>query len=177
MGSTSEPEVVTESENITTSSLHNASEEFRNAGELTEATYEVLAKSGISKDIVNSYIEGQTALSLHRESEIKQEAQGKYDEMSTWATENLPQEELDAYNSAVTSSGIAEAKFAVSGLYARFSAQTQSPSLTMGNTSGAGTMPFQDMQDVRRAMSDPRYKQGDKSYHAEVDRRLAVSNI
>ncbi len=176
IGSPKESEEVP-TENLTATNLDSASEEFRNSGALSESTYETLAKAGISKEIVNSYIEGQTALSVQRESEIKQEAQGKYEEMSKWATENLSQDELNAYNASVSGHDIAQAKFAVSGLYARFSSQTQAPSLTMGNTSGAGTMPFQDMQAVRTAMSDPRYKQGDKAYHAEVDRRLAVSNI
>jgi hypothetical protein len=38
-------------------------------------------------------------------------------------------------------------------------------------------MPFKSMQELARAQSDPRYRSGDKAYHQEIDRRLAVSNI
>ena len=31
------------------------------------------------------------------------------------------------------------------------------------------------MQELARAMSDPRYKSGDKAYHEEIDRRIAAS--
>jgi len=51
------------------------------------------------------------------------------------------------------------------------------PKLVTGETSGSDTLAFQSMQEVRRAMQDPRYKDGDKSYHAMIDRRLAVSNL
>jgi hypothetical protein len=36
-------------------------------------------------------------------------------------------------------------------------------------------MPFKSMQELARAQADPRYRSGDKAYHEEIDRRLAVS--
>jgi hypothetical protein len=38
-------------------------------------------------------------------------------------------------------------------------------------------MPFQSNQEVVEAMKDPRYKNNNKAYHNEVERRLAVSNF
>ncbi len=49
--------------------------------------------------------------------------------------------------------------------------------LLQGEVSGSSTMPFKSMQELARAQSDPRYRSGDKAYHQEIDRRLAVSNI
>lgn len=158
--------------------IQNASVEYFEKGELSEDTYEALAKAGLSRELVDSYVAGQSALIQNEQDAIRNVAGGDYDKMSEWAGKNLSDEEMRAYNEAVTSGTIDQAKFAVSGLYARYKAENgNQPTLTMGNTAGSGSMPFQDMQDVRRAMSDPRYKAGDKAYHAEVDRRLAVSNL
>ena len=157
--------------------LTYASEEFHGNGELSKDTYETLAEFGISEDIVNSYIAGQQALTAQRTTEIKGAANGEYEQMGEWAVQNLPPDELEAYNNVVEGLDINAAKMAVSGLYARYKSGTSQPNLTMGNTSGAGVTPFADMQAVRAAMSDPRYKSGDKAYHAEVDRRLKVSNF
>lgn len=158
--------------------IQNASVEFFEKGELSEDTYEALAKAGLSRELVDSYVAGQSALLQNEQDAIRNVAGNDYDKMSQWAGKNLADDEMKAYNDAVTSGTIDQAKFAVSGLYARYKAENgNQPTLTMGNTAGSGSMPFSDMQDVRRAMSDPRYKAGDKAYHAEVDRRLAVSNL
>lgn len=157
--------------------LTYASEEFHGKGELSKETYETLAEFGISEDIVNSYIAGQQALTAQRATEIKGAANGEYEEMGKWAVQNLQPDELEAYNNVVEGLDINAAKMAVSGLYARYKSGTSQPNLTMGNTSGTGVTPFADMQAVRQAMSDPRYKAGDKAYHAEVDRRLKASNL
>jgi len=158
--------------------IQNASVEFFEKGELSEDTYEALAKAGLSRELVDSYVAGQSALIQNEQDAIRNVAGNDYDKMSEWAGKNLSDDEMRAYNDAVTSGTIDQAKFAVSGLYARYKAENgNQPTLTMGNTAGSGSMPFSDMQDVRRAMSDPRYKAGDKAYHAEVDRRLAVSNL
>ena len=164
-------------ETNTSDVLTNASEEFHGNGELSTETYENLAGFGISKDIVNSYIAGQQALNAQRTNDIKGAANGEYEQMGEWAVQNLPPDELEAYNGVVEGLDVNAAKMAVSGLYARFKTGTSQPNLTMGNTSGAGVTAFSDMQAVRQAMSDPRYKAGDKAYHAEVDRRLKVSNF
>jgi len=64
-------------------------------------------------------------------------------------------------------------------LYARYQNATGAtqPELVQGAVSGSSTMPFKSMQELARAQSDPRYRSGDKAYHQEIDRRLAVSNI
>jgi len=105
-------------------------------------------------------------------------AQGNYDAMAEWANENLPQEEIDAFDEVVTGGSISQAKLAVQGLYARYQNEVGAkPKLTQGAVSGVSTMPFKSMQELARAQSDPRYKSGDKAYHEEIDRRLSVSNI
>ena len=151
---------------------------FENDGQLSEETYNALEKAGLPRDLVDSYAAGQQALLQSEEAQIKGVAGDQYDAMAEWANENLPQEEIDAFDEAVTGGTINQAKLAVQGLYARYQNATGSkPKLTQGNLSGSSTMPFKSMQELARAQSDPRYRSGDKAYHEEIDRRLSVSNI
>ena len=151
---------------------------FENDGQLSEETYNALEKAGLPRDLVDSYAAGQQALLSSEEGQIKSVAQGNYDAMAEWANENLPQEEIDAFDEVVTGGSISQAKLAVQGLYARYQNEVGAkPKLTQGAVSGVSTMPFKSMQELARAQSDPRYKSGDKAYHEEIDRRLSVSNI
>jgi uncharacterized phage infection (PIP) family protein YhgE len=151
---------------------------FENDGQLSEETYNVLEKAGLPRDLVDSYAAGQQALLASEEGQIKSVAQGNYDAMAEWANENLPQEEIDAFDEAVTGGTISQAKLAVQGLYARYQNEVGAkPKLTQGGVNGVSAMPFKSMQELARAQSDPRYKTGDKAYHEEIDRRLSVSNI
>ena len=151
---------------------------FENDGQLSEETYNALEKAGLPRDLVDSYAAGQQALLSSEEGQIKSVAQGNYEAMAEWANENLPQEEVEAFDEAVTGGTVSQAKLAVQGLYARYQNEVGAkPKLTQGAVSGASTMPFRSMQELARAQSDPRYKSGDKAYHEEIDRRLQVSNI
>ena len=151
---------------------------FENDGQLSEETYNALEKAGLPRDLVDSYAAGQQALLQSEEGQIKSVAQGNYDAMAEWANENLPQEEIDAFDEVVTGGSISQAKLAVQGLYARYQNEVGAkPKLTQGAVAGTSTMPFKSMQELARAQSDPRYKSGDKAYHEEIDRRLSVSNI
>ena len=163
----------------TAQALQKAQQEFyENDFKLTEETFDVLEKAGVPRAIVEDYINKSRDAVANEEAQIKGIANGQYDAMAEWANENLPQEEIDAFDEAVTGGTVQQAKLAVQGLYARYQNATGSkPKLTQGNVSGTSTMPFKSMQELARAQSDPRYRSGDKAYHEEIDRRLAVSNI
>ena len=157
----------------------DASKEFfENDGQLSEETYEKLAKAGLPKELVDSYAAGQQALLQSEEGEIKSVANGQFDAMAEWAKDNLQQEEIDAFDDIVTTGTKEQAKFAVKSLYDRYTqANGSSPRLVQGAVTGGSTMPFKSMQELARAQSDPRYKSGDKAYHEEIDRRLSVSRL
>tara|TARA_Y100000996_G_scaffold324494_1_gene260528 strand:- start:2859 stop:3611 length:753 start_codon:yes stop_codon:yes gene_type:complete len=160
--------------------ITDASVEFaENEGKLTDETYEALAKAGLSRELVDRYAAGQAAITAQEETAIKSAANGDYDAMAEWAGQSLSDSEFNAFNEAVNQGTVEQAQLAVKGLHARWQAEVgaSGPKLVTGNTTGTSTMPYQSMQEVSRAMQDPRYKSGDKAYHAEVDRRLAVSNI
>jgi len=167
-----------EASNYNEAVVEASQEYFANDGQLSEDTYKKLEEVGLPRDLVDSYAAGQQALLQTEEAQIKGVAGGNYDAMAEWANDNLPQEEVDAFDEAVTGGTIQQAKLAVQGLYARYQNSTGSkPQLVQGGLSGSSTMPYQSMQELARAQADPRYKSGDKAYHNEVDRRLAVSSF
>lgn len=160
--------------------IQDASVEFfENEGKLKEETYEALANAGLSRELVDNFAKGQAALNELESTQIQSAANGDYDAMSEWAGKSLNDNEMNAFNEVVNNGTVDQAKLAVSGLYARYQAENggSQPKLVTGKTTGTSTMPFQSMQEVSRAMQDPRYKSGDKAYHADIDRRLEVSNI
>ena len=169
----------TEAGNYNEAVVEARKEFFENDGQLSEETYQKLEQVGLPRDLVDSYAAGQQALLQSEEAQIKGVAGGEYDQMAEWANEHLPSEEVDAFDEAVTSGSVQQAKLAVQGLYARYQNATGSrpKTLVQGSVSGTSTMPFKSMQELARAQSDPRYRSGDKAYHEEIDRRLAVSNI
>lgn len=168
-----------EDSNYNEAVVEASQEFFANDGQLSEETYKKLEEVGLPRDLVDSYAAGQQALMQGEEAEIKGVAGDSYDAMAEWANEHLPQEEIDAFDEAVTGGTVSQAKLAVQGLYARYQNATGAtqPKLVQGAVSGTSTMPFKSMQELARAQSDPRYRSGDKAYHQEIDRRLAVSNI
>lgn len=160
--------------------IEDASKEFfENDGALKDETYEALAKAGLSRELVDNFARGQAALQENEATQIKSAANGDYDAMSEWAGKQLSDEEMNTFNETVNNGTIEQAKLVVSGMYARYKAETggNQPKLVTGNTTGTSTMPYQSMQEVSRAMQDPLYKANDKAYHAEVERRLAVSTF
>ena len=170
-------DITTEDTNTNDVIVEASKEFFENAGVISEETYKNLAAVGLSKELVDSYAAGQQALQQSEEGSIKAAADGNWDQMSEWAANNLSPEEVNTFDDIVQNGTIDQAKLATKGLYAQFKAENGvSPKLVQGAVNGSSTMPFKSNQELARAMSDPRYKSGDKSYHEEIDRRIAVSH-
>ena len=167
----------TEDTNTNTVIAEASKEFFENDGVISEETYKNLAEVGLPKELVDSYAAGQQALQQSEEGSIKAVADGNWDKMAEWAADNLSPEEVNTFDDIVQNGSVEQAKLAAKGLYAQFKAENGvSPKLVQGAVNGSSTMPFKSNQELARAMSDPRYKSGDKSYHEEIDRRIAVSH-
>jgi len=172
-----QPDDTTEEDTNTNDVIVEASKEFfENDGVISEETYKNLAEVGLPKELVDSYAAGQQALQQSEEGSIKAVTEGNWDQMAEWAANNLSPEEVNTFDDIVQNGSVEQAKLASKGLYAQFKAENGvSPKLVQGAVNGSSTMPFKSNQELARAMSDPRYKSGDKSYHEEIDRRIAVS--
>jgi len=175
--STDEQDDTQKEDSNTNDVIVEASKEFfENDGVISEETYKNLAEAGLPKELVDSYAAGQQALQQSEEGNIKAAADGNWDQMAEWAANNLSPEEVNTFDDIVQNGTVDQARLATKGLYAQYKAENGvSPKLVQGAVSGSSSMPFKSNQELARAMSDPRYKSGDKSYHEEIDRRIAAS--
>jgi len=164
----------------TTSAIEDARSEFAESGELSDKAFDALEKAGLPRSFVEQYIAGQQAMSVQQAATIQESigGAGNYEAMSEWASENLADGDLDAFNDIVEGPSVEQARVAVKGLYAQFQAAGgKGPALVQGSTSGdAGVKPFGSTAQVTEAMRDPRYA-SDPAYRENVEKRMSVSSI
>ena len=139
-----------------------------------------------SKELIKAYVEvfsknqaavKQQALDSQAEANILGSVGGKeaYGEMVAWAASNLPQEEIDSYNSVTNSGNPAAIKFAVEALSNRYkSAEGFEAPLVTGKRAATKTKVFRSHAELSRAIADPRYKT-DPAYRADVEQKLSRS--
>ncbi len=165
---------------VTSNAIESARNEFADSGELSDQTFDALEAAGLPRAFVEQYINGQQAMSVQQAATIQESigGSGNYEAMAEWATDNMAEGDLDAFNSIVEGSSVEQARVAVKGLYAQFlAAGGKGPSLVQGSTSGdGGVKPFGSTAQVTEAMRDPRYG-NDPAYREQVEKRMAVSSI
>ena len=158
--------------------IANATLEYEQTGKLSEGTYEALENIGLPQSYVEEYIQGQEALRTVSITELHNSVGGQeeFDNMISWASESLGEGEFDVFNSMVSTGTPEQRSMAIKGLHARYSFESNSPSLKQGTTSGNAVKPFSSTKELQRAMSDRRYSEV-PAYREEVEKRLAVSSI
>ena len=173
-----EPSKEVESKRV--QSLDKFYDEYAEKGSLAEDSYKELAKQGLTKDLVDGYIEGQKAISDNHTKSIHDTVGGKdrYGELIDWASKNLPETEQTAFNNMVDSGTLEEAKFAVSGLMmkAGMNFDPKQPELFEGTGDVTSTDAYESVSQVTDAMNDPRYEK-DPSYRKKVVDKLARSSV
>lgn len=155
------------------------SQRFAENGQLDEDDYAGLEKLGVSKDMVNAYIQGQVAMQQQYTQTVYNEVGGQeaYQAMTEWASNNLTPEEIDVYDKAVNSGDTNITMSAVKGLQARYQLENGTqPNLMQGKTTGTGVQAYESLDQMKREMQDPRYS-SDPAFRESVQRKLAVSDI
>lgn len=153
--------------------------EYRESGELSSDSYDAAAKAGYSKEVVDKYIEGQQAVVERQVEDIVSTVGGRtgYDDLIGWASDNLSEGEIDAFNRTIESNDVDGIKLAVNGLQAR--RNSNSPSDPVRQIEG-GQAPSADRFDswaqVKEAMADPRYST-DPAYNNAVVQKLGRSQL
>lgn len=153
-------------------------QEYNDEGGLTRNSYNELAKAGIPKEMVDSWIQGQQALQDRFVESAYNEVGGQenFNNMLEWATNSLPSEEVDAFNRAIDSANPSDSMFAIKALNARYMAENSQPNLLRGDTGTPSTGSFKSLAELRSAMSDPKYAT-DPVFRDQVTQKLARSNI
>lgn len=167
-----------QSEELNEEVFYQLSEEFEATGDVSEESRERLAQAGVPRAMIDNYVESQKVVAEQVVQQTFESVGGEenYNAMLEWAAQNLPEQEIDAFNDLVNADQ-STMRMAVNGMYARF-VQSQGAPLLQGETgnmipnSGA----FQSRAQVVEAMSDPRYKK-DPAYRQQVYNRLQNSNV
>lgn len=160
-------------------------DEFSKDGKLSDDSYKALAAKGLSKAVVDEYIEGQQARVKLSESEAQKtqneifEIVGgaeRYTDEIAWAAKNLSKEDIEAYNQAVIGTP-AQAKLAVTGLHAKFAAANKEANLVLGDGSGvANSDVYTSRAQMTKDMNSELYRK-DPAERARVKDKLGRSKI
>ena len=163
------------------------SSRYAESGMLQDDDYGELEKAGFSRSMVDNYLAGlqynaaqDSALNAQQVSQIKTEFGGtdQYDEMTTWAAENMEADEIAAFNRIVQGSNDgAQIRLAIAGLYAQYTAsEGREPQLLGGKSSSSSGSKFESTAQVIEAMNDPRYA-SDPAYRKAVEKQLSRSAV
>ena len=152
-------------------------EEYMGTGELSPEAYQALEEAGLSRTLVDTWVEGQNALASQLTSEIHDLAGGgdQYQDMMQWASNNLPPDEIEAYNATMDRMDANQVRFAVQGLYARYRSEAE-PNLVQAGTGAVSGGKFSSNAELTEAMRDPRYAK-DPAYRQEIANKLARSSL
>jgi len=157
----------------------NFSAEYAQNGELSQGTYDALAKAGIPENLVNEFIAGQEAQGAAGRAEILADAGGEeaFGTMTDWASDNFSDADIDAFNEAVNSGNPNMARMAVAGLKARYEGSVGTePSRSVSGEAPTGGSAYRSVAEMMSDMQDPRYH-NDSAFRADVEAKLQRSDI
>ena len=160
-----------------------------NNGTLDDSMYEQLSKAGLSKSVVDNYLDGvrnevgfnsttpEPVLSESEVDEVKDIAGGSegYDALMDWAGNNLTKEDAKNYDDVLATANKSAIKFAVKALMGQYEdSQGRDSRIVTGKESS--TENYRSMAEVVRDMNKPEY-QTDEAFRDDVLRKLSASNL
>ena len=194
LGSTDEDTETTTTEETETewsegaSLIAEASEEyFANEGQLSQETMQKFTEMS-STDLVNAYMEIQkNAPAPQGEADDLTDAEmntvynsaggeAEYNKLTSWASQNLAENKLDAFNNIVNQGDATAIQIAVAGLRSEYEAQEGYEGRMLQGKAARTTDAFRSQAEVVAAMSDPRYER-DEAYRQDVYDKLERSNV
>lgn len=159
------------------------SKEYAENGQLSEESLAKLEQAGITRDVVDAYIEGQKARAEAFTLRLSEYLGGRQNLEATleWASKSLSQEEIAAANEVLQSGNEAQARLLLDGLNRRrLESVGREPSLASGRAmpgAGAGGIrPYESTAQMIEDMRSEKYHR-DPAFRAQVERRIAVTNF
>lgn len=149
-------------------------EAYLSQGTLEDAHYKELAGKGLSKEIVDLYIEGAKARGQLFNQQVFTVAGGEeaYNELIQWAGQNLDVATATRLNEDLMSGSVDRAKFAVETLQLR---KGTPPRRVEGTSASQGDIrAYRDKNEWKRDVADPMYGK-DKKFTAMVDAKYLSS--
>ncbi len=168
--------------------INDASEEYyANDGQLSEETVEKFSEMS-STDLVNAYLEIQAnnpqapqgvEMTEGQVNSVQNAAGGEanYNRVIEWAANNLPNNQIDAFDSVVDSGNPAAIGIAFQGLQRQYDeANGYEGRMLQGKPASSRGEVFRSQAELVAAMGDPRYDT-DPAYRADVVDKLNNSDL
>ena len=165
-----------------------------NKGEITDEDYSQLEQAGFSKQLVDAYLNGRAVESgymnqteTETEVDISQQdvnsiqnsvgGEKQYTNIVSWAANNLPEEQVVAYDNLVASGNVEGINLALQGLKAQYDDAFGREGRTLqGRAPRSNEGVFRSQAELMSAMNDPRYDT-DEAYRDDVLRKLDNSDL
>ena len=185
-----ETEEAKEDSPVTTLMSDATTEYYDNDGTLSEETLEKFSEMS-SKDLVSAYLEMQKNapqpeatteaedLTESQVAAIRSSVGGEkeYNNIVGWASENMPQADVDSFDELVSSGNVGAIKLAVAGMKAQYeNANGYEGKMLSGKPPTTSKDVFRSQQEVVAAMSDPRYDR-DPAYRQDLIEKLDRSDV
>ena len=168
--------------------ITEASDEYyANEGQVSAETMQKFQEMS-SSDLVNAYMAIQENnpdqggyspdLTDAEMNSVYNSAGGEaeYNRLTSWASENVPESKLDAFNDIIDRGNATAIQIAVAGLRSEYEAQEGYEGRMLQGRAAAPTSGFRSQAEVVQAMSDPRYD-SDPAYRQDVYDKLERSNV
>jgi|TARA_Y100000289_G_scaffold57622_1_gene62175 hypothetical protein len=176
-------------ENPAMSLISEASAEYySNDNSLSAETIEKFSSMS-SKDLVNAYVESiknapaqqaeQADMTDAQINQVQNSVGGvqQYNQIVSWAGQNLPKTQLDAFDGVVNTGNVEAIKLAVAGLKAQYSEANGFEGTTLqGKPAKASGDVFRSQAELVAAVGDPRYD-NDPAYRNDVVEKLNRSDL
>ena len=175
-------------ENPAMSLIAEASAEYYgNENSLSEETIEKFSSMS-SKDLVNAYVQSIKNAPQQQQAADMSDAQvnqvqnhvggvQQYNQIVSWAGQNLPKTQTDAFDGVVQTGNVEMIKLAVDGLRAQYQNAMGFEGTTLqGKPSKASGDVFRSQAELVEAVGDPRYDK-DPAYRQDVIEKLDRSNV
>ena len=159
-----------------------------NKGELPTEMRQKLIDSGLSEQLVDTFTDGIAAKSGYNNvPEDITDAQQRdimgivggekgYENLVNWATSNLEESQVEAFDSIVTTGNPAAIQLAVEGMKAKYEEANGYEGRMLTGKAAKSTDAFRSQAEVVQAMKDPRYE-ADPAYRQDVYDKLDRSQI
>lgn len=157
------------------------SAEWDAEGKLSDESYAALEAVGITPEMVSMYASGVDAQQAATEAEMLEPLGGNretYDEMVTWAAEELSDAEIDNFNTVLETGNTPAIKLAVAELSQKYSKANgvEPKTILSGGAALAGSTTYASTADLMKDMQNPEYAKN-PAFRAKVEAKLGRSNI
>ena len=167
-----------EAEKATGFKLDNYYEEFANEGSLSEKSYKDLENLGLDKQLVDSYIAGQSALAEQHINSVHAVVGGSdnYNNIVKWASDNLSENEVKAFNDTMDNGSLDQAQLAISGIQAKYNSANNEPNLLSGQKNDSSVGAYRSIGEMLADINNPKYKD-DSAFREDVAQKIKASNV